>query len=359
MKKIFALMCMVVMTMALSACSTPEEEQPEEQISYEIAMVTDSGVIMDGGYSEAIWNAISSFGMDEGISHKYYKAAAATDESYMAAIDSAVQNGARVILADGYSFENVVYDAQTRYEDVKFILMDAEPTEAESGQISIGSNTMSIMFASEQAGYLAGYAAVKDGMNSLGFIGEAKKPDIINYEYGFIQGAEAAAAEDEALARIDIRSYYCVSEDDRESILQKASQWYGKGTQAIFACGSEVEMPVIEAAELADKKVIAYETDKSAMSDTVITSASKNIEEAIKEALDSYDSDDFEGGAVVLYDASNDGIWLEMDNSKFERLTKTACNKILKGIAKGDIEVAAYDIGGIEGLKLEKVNVIL
>ena len=90
-----------------------------------------------------------------------------------------------------------------------------------------------------------------------------------------------------------------------------------------------------------------------------VTSASKNIEEAIKVALDSYDSDEFEGGAIVRYDAANDGIWLEMDNSGFERLTKTACNKILKGIAKGDIEVAVYDITGIEGLKLEKVNIIL
>ncbi len=36
----------------------------------------------------------------------------------------------------------------------------------------------------------------------------------------------------------------------------------------IFACGEKVERPVIEAAELTDKKVIADETDKSEMSDT-------------------------------------------------------------------------------------------
>jgi len=95
------------------------------------------------------------------------------------------------------------------------------------------------------------------------------------------------------------------------------------------------------------------------MSDTVITSASKNIEEAIEDALAAYASDDFEGGIVVRYDAANDGVWLDMENSRFDRFTKTACNKILKDIAKGEIEVAAYDIGGIEGLKLEKVNVIL
>lgn len=364
---VMALALVMVLTSGLAGCGAPVEEQPEEQISYEIAMVTDSGIIMDGGYKETAWNAISAFGAEQGISHKYYKAADATDEAYMAAIDSAVAKGAKVIVADGYSFENVVYDAQTLYEDVKFILMDAEPTEAETGQAKIEKNTTAVLFASEQAGYLAGYAAVMDGMTELGFMGAAKKPAVINYGYGFLQGAEAAAAEVEAEgqgsknegSKINVKYYYCTGEDDREAILEKASEWYKAGTQAIFACGADVEMPVIEAAELTDKKVIGCETDKSGMSDTVITSAVKDIGGALEAVLEQYKADEFPGGEAIRYDASNDGIRLEMDNARFLTFEKAASSKVFDGIAKGEIAVAAYDIGDLEGLKLERVNVIL
>ena len=51
----------------------------------------------------------------------------------MEAISNAVDQGAKVIIADGYSFEDVVYNAQKEYPDVNFILIDAEPVDGESG----------------------------------------------------------------------------------------------------------------------------------------------------------------------------------------------------------------------------------
>ena len=62
MKKIMALTVAAIMMLSLAACGSPEEVQPEEQVDYEIAMVTEAGLIMNGGYSEVAWNTISSFG---------------------------------------------------------------------------------------------------------------------------------------------------------------------------------------------------------------------------------------------------------------------------------------------------------
>ena len=63
----------------------------------------------------------------------------------------------------------------------------------------------------------------------------------------------------------------------------------------IFACGNKVELPVIEVAEMTNKKVIGYETDKSRMSDTVVTSAVKEIGTALEGVLDQYEDDKFPG----------------------------------------------------------------
>ncbi len=78
------------------------------------------------------------------------------------------------MVADGSSFEGVVCGAQNAYQDVKFILIDAAPMDRESGKTDVGDNPAVVMFASEQAGYLAGYCAVKDGRDSLGFLGVSK-----------------------------------------------------------------------------------------------------------------------------------------------------------------------------------------
>ncbi len=356
MKRFFALFTVVVVMIIMSGCGGPQEEQPEEQINYEIAMVTDAGMIMDGGYSEVAWTAISDFGADKGISHKYYKAAEASETAYKGAIDAAVDKGAKVIVADGYSFEDVVYRAQKEYKDVRFILIDAEPVNQESGETKIEDNTMAIMFASEEAGYLAGYSAVKDGKTQLGFVGQIKKPVIMDYGYGFLQGAEDAAREDGVTVNVKYR--YCTSDEDRDDILKIANQWYQDGTEAIFACGSQVEQPVIESAELNEGEVIAFETDKSSMSDRVMTSAVKDIDGALEKALQEYADDEFRGGETVQYNAENEGIRLEMENARFARFSESEYEDVLERLADGTVTVKKYDSGDISDLGLTRVNVV-
>ena len=73
MRKLIALLGMVVMILTLAGCGSPTDEVPEEQVSYEIALVTDSGMINDGGYSQVAWEAITEFGASNGVSHKYYR----------------------------------------------------------------------------------------------------------------------------------------------------------------------------------------------------------------------------------------------------------------------------------------------
>ena len=52
---------------------------------------------------------------------KYYKPEEADDAGYLAAIDLAVEGGAKVIVTPGFLFEVAVYEAQTKYPEVQFI----------------------------------------------------------------------------------------------------------------------------------------------------------------------------------------------------------------------------------------------
>lgn len=62
---------------------------------------------------------------------------------------------------------------------------------------------LSILYAEEQAGYLAGYAAVNEGYTQLGFMGGIAVPAVIRYGYGFIQGADATGVSAD-IVKVDL-----------------------------------------------------------------------------------------------------------------------------------------------------------
>lgn len=355
MKKLLVLALTVVMILALAACGSPTEEQPEEQIDYEIAMVTDSGLIMDGGYSEAAWTAISGFGAENGVSHKYYKAAEATEEAYRTAINDAVSKGAKVVITDGFSFEDIIYDMQNEHKDVKFILIDAEPMDPETGKPKIGENTAALLFSCEEAGYLAGFAAVENGESQLGFIGEADQPIYTDFGYGFLQGANAAAVNNGII--VDVEYHSCDGDCDRDDVVEMSEDWYEGGIEAIFACGDHVEKAVIAAAEMRNGKVIACETDKSSMSDTVMTSAEKDIEGVIRDVLSDYLKNKFPGGEVIEFDVATDSIWLDMETSRFTNFVENDYKNLYKQLKNKSIDVKDHSVGKISELSLSNVRV--
>lgn len=356
MKKLLMLLTSLLLMVGLVGCGSPEEEQPEEQVDYEIALITDAGLIMDGGYSEVAWEAITEFGATQGVSHKYYKAAEASEEAYKEVIDDAVSRGAKVIIADGYLFEDVIYSAQKEYEDVKFILIDAEPVDPQTGETMIAENTAAVMFASEEAGYMAGYAAVEDGISQLGFIGDAENVAMKDYGYGFLQGVDAAAKENGV--SVNVKYHYCNGEDDRNAIKDKVTQWYEGGTEAVFACGSEVERPAVEAAELNEKKVILCETDKNDMSDMVITSVIKDISGAVNDILTQYKQGKFPSGQVLKYDTESEDISINMETSRFTSFNESDYKYLYRMLKNKDVKVKDHNVGSMNELGLSNVNLI-
>ena len=60
---------------------------------------------------------------------------------------------------------------------------------------TIEKNVNAIYFAEQEAGFLAGYAAVKNGFTKLGFIGGMALPAMTRFGYGYVYGADYAARE--------------------------------------------------------------------------------------------------------------------------------------------------------------------
>jgi len=165
--------------------------------TYEIALVTDVGNIDDKSFNESAWNGVKQYAEDNDITYAYYRPTADTTTARLEAIESAVEKGAKILVCPGYLFKEAIYEAQTLYPEVSFLLLDAEPTKTINtvDTVLVEDNVYCVLYKEEQVGFLAGYAAVYEGFRQLGFLGGMAVPAVVRYGYGFVQGADAAAAD--------------------------------------------------------------------------------------------------------------------------------------------------------------------
>ena len=199
-KKLISLVLAGAMLLGMAGCAekpgASEEGKKEDKGSkYELALITDVGTIDDKSFNQGSWEGLKKYADENDITCKYYKPSEKSDKACLTAIDLAVKGGAKVIVTPGFLFERPIFEAQTKYPDTKFVIIDAAPVEGENKAPEIKENVLSIFYAEEQAGYLAGYAAVEEGYRQLGFMGGIAVPAVIRFGYGFVQGADAAAKD--------------------------------------------------------------------------------------------------------------------------------------------------------------------
>ena len=305
MKKIIAILLAAMMVLGLAACgsttpatttgaNTPaptggNTPAPAAGEITKIALVTDVGTIDDESFNQACWQGVEAWAKANNIEYTYYQPSADSTDARVASVAQAVTEGADTIVMPGYLFGATLTVVMEMYPNVNFIAVDVA-----AGDLTVdyatyydpAANTACLTFSEEQAGYLAGYAAVKDGYTKLGFLGGMAVPAVIRYGYGFVQGANAAAVELEK--EIEINYTYGGQFAGSPEITAKMEGWSQAGTEVVFACGGAIYTSAVEAANKYEGKVIGVDVDQSYIDDCIITSAMKqlqNVTETVLEAL--------------------------------------------------------------------------
>ncbi len=256
---------------------------------YEVAFITDVGQLKDKSFNQGTFDGVKLFAAAQGKSYKYYQPANgsdATDDDRFDAMKGAVEGGAKVVVAAGFMQGNALTKAATAYPDVKFVFIDGWPLVNENNEVL--TNVAGVSFQEEQCGYLAGYAAVKEGYTKLGFTGGGGGTNeaCCRYGYGYVQGANAAAAEKGIKVEMKYTWLYGANFSPSAELQTLCAGWYEAGTEVIFSCGGSIFDSVTNAANAYDGAVIGVDVDQSFSSTTVITSALKGIGEAAQLALE-------------------------------------------------------------------------
>ena len=346
MKKYLALLLVLVMVLSLAACASkpaettdePEQttpvpapaeetkdeepapaeetkeeeptEEPADNTEYAVAMITDYGDITDQSFNQTTYEACKAFCEDNGVQFSYFKPAGDNTADRVAMIEKAVDEGYNVIVMPGYAFGGAIVEAAPEFPDVKFIALDvAKGDLLEAGVAKAGesydynpdnwdlekyvdmSNVYCAIYQEELCGYMDGYAAVKLGYKSLGFLGGMAVPAVIRYGYGFVQGVDAAAA-DLGLSDVTVKYVYGGQFFGDADITAVMDTWYAGGTEVVFACGGGIYTSAVDAAKKANGKVIGVDVDQAGVianyagvDGLTVTSAMKGLYPATYDTL--------------------------------------------------------------------------
>lgn len=375
MKKLLALLLCLAMVFTFAACggnsgsSEGEGESEPAAVSfddiddncesadgtYQIAMVTDVGQLKDGSFNQFTWNGVKMYAYENGKTYKYYQPAngsSATDDDRIKAMTDACEAGAEVLVTPGFLQDTALEAVAPQYPDVQFIFIDGWDTGLD--------NILGVSYQEEQAGYLAGYAAVMEGYTKLGFSGGGggSNPACIRYGYGYAQGANAAA---EAKG-VDVEMRYSweygssfSASDDLQAML---AGWFNAGTEVCFMCGGTMFNSGAAAAEAADAAIIGVDVDQSNQSDAVVTSAMKGLAQSVMVSLDNfYKAGKPQGGSLVL-GAADDAVGLPVDTWSLQNWTVDEYNALFEQIKSGEIVVDNSEVADPSTAGLEHVTFV-
>ena len=393
-KKLLALLLCLAMVFGLAACGNsnkpadsqtpapgtntetpaPETETPGETEAdpdaiedsmtsadgkYQVAFVTDVGQLKDKSFNQGTFDGVKLYAAANGLSYKYYQPAngsEATDDDRYDAMKAAVEGGADVVVCAGYLQEAALRKAAIEYPDTPFVFIDGYPIQEQATEYDAAGNALpndspvltnvaGVAFQEQQAGYLAGYAAVKDGFTKLGFSGGGggTNPACCRFGYGYVQGANAAALEKGITVDMNYSWQYGSNFSASTDLQTMINGWYVNGTEVVFACGGSMFQSIVAAASANDGYVIGVDVDQSGESEYVVTSAMKGLADAVQWAVAKVYDGTFDtiGGQQTSLGVADNAVQLPTgaDSWRFETFTVEEYESLYQQMVDGTLVV--------------------
>jgi basic membrane protein A len=340
-------------TIADDQAADEQAEAAETAADFSVAMITDYGDITDQSFNQTTYEACKEYCEANGIQFSYYKPAGDSTAERVAMVEKAVDEGYTVIVMPGYAFGETITQTAGEYPDVTFIALDVG--EGDLGDYELPSNVYCAVYQEELCGYMAGYAAVELGYTHLGFLGGMAVPAVIRYGYGYVQGADAAAAD----LGVDVTVEYVYGNQfyGDSDITAYMDNWYQTlGVQVVFACGGGIYSSAAEAAAKVDgAKVIGVDVDQAAIIDgdygegMTVTSAMKGLAPTVEHMLSEVAAGNFSNyggnietlGLVSGDDPTANYVQIPMDSTQWsDDFTQDDYTALVAAMYNGEITVS-------------------
>ncbi len=360
MKKLAVVLC-IFLILGSFAFAQGSDEGGAKKSNLRVGMVTDAGTIDDKSFNQGTWEGILKASKDYALDVKYLKPAGTTEADYLKEIGNLVDAGYNFIVCPGFKFETALFEAQDKYPNVKFVILDGEPHSADYSEFRIEPNVVAVYYAEHESGFLAGLAAamqLKEG--DFGFVGGMEIPAVQKFNWGFQQGV--AFANENYGTKIVMKqenNLYQGSFDNISAGQQIAASMYDRGVDVIFAAAGGVGVGVINEAKNRASSgqnvwVIGVDVDQypegvlPSGKSIILTSAMKYLDRASYDMIVAELNGTFPAGEVLTFTAANEGVGIPSENPNLDKAVTDEVFKVSTMLTSGELTVRASGDGLFE-----------
>jgi basic membrane protein A and related proteins len=327
--------------------------------SLKVGLVADTGGVKDQAFNQLAWEGVQKAAKAMGFQVKFSESPQPAD--YEKNIDAFAAEGYHVILTVGSQMGDATALKAKQYPNIQFAIVDHAfaPTQGSKSCddtvkdcYSDGglANVTSLMFAEDQAGFLAGVLA--GGMSRSGFVcsvSSLRTPGSDRYVISFHEGAVWQAGPKMKA----MNNYINIKTTDRnvpaftDSTQGKetALRLIGKGCDVVFGVGGSAVSGVLLAAKESNLPAIGadvdeYNTDPEARP-ALLSSAMKHVDVAVYNYLKSVADGSVQAG-IRTGTLQNGGIGLAPFHdwdSQIPAELKAQIQKASDGIKEGSIKM--------------------
>jgi len=318
----------------LSACGGDDAAD-----GFKACQITDTGGIDDKSFNETVWNGFLRAQDELGVEVKYLESSSESD--YEPNIQAFMDEGCDVIVTVGFLLGDVTEQFAIANPDQAFGIIDyAYDTNYD--------NLLAMVFATDQAGFLAGYAAAAlTETGTIGTWGGINIPPVSVFMDGFLAGANYHNAQKGTSVQV-------LGWDGAEGVFIGSFESQDLGNSAtrdLLQNGADIILPVAGPAGLGagtaiqdfgSGRMVWVDTDgyfSTAFGAFTLTSVEKRMNNATFDLIKSVKEGTFTGGLYVGT-LSNDGVGIspfhDFDSEVPDAL-KAELEAIRDGIIAGTI----------------------
>ena len=279
------------------------------------AAAGDTCLVSDvGGLNDRSFNQLANKGRLDGekaLGVKTNVFTSVSEKDYIPNLLACVQSGADLTIGVGFLMADAINTVAVRFPNSKFAIIDYVHGDLPSKP----ANTRGILFREQEAGYLAGWLAIKTLMSQkkplvIGAVGGLKIPPVDRYIAGYQAGAAAANAKAKVLVG------YSQNFVDQSKCKELSLNHIAQGSQVEFQVAGQCGLGTLSAAK--DKGVwgIGVDADQSYIGPHVLTSAVKRVDVAVFRTMKQAKAGTFKGFGNTIFSVRAGGVGLGKISSK-------------------------------------------
>lgn len=324
-----------------AAGETAAEGSEAAGAALKIAIVSSPSGVDDGSFNQDNYNGILAF-LETHTDSTVTPVREETGDT-AAAVQAVADIVADydVIVCCGFQFAAIGSIANDN-PNVKFILVDSNPTDAEGTEITC-DNVYAMTFKEQESGFFAGMAAALESQTKkVAVVNGIAYPSNVNYQYGFESGVNYANAKyDTGVEIVELASYagtdvtntnvggnYVGSFADEATGKVVGQALIDEGCDVIFvAAGGSGNGVFTAAKEAAGVKVIGCDVDQyddgaNGSENIILTSGLKVMGMNVEKQLNAIVDGTFAGGNVLL-GADTDSTGFVKDEGRHQMSAET------------------------------------